>query len=59
MSNYPDNIRQYDNDPRSPFYSEGPMCPECEEPLECDSQDEFGCPELYCTNCLDDEDEEE
>ena len=23
MSNYPDDIRQYDHDPRSPFYDDG------------------------------------
>ncbi len=23
MDNYPDNIRQFDNDPRSPFYDDG------------------------------------
>ena len=27
MSNYPDDIRQYDNDPRSPFYNK-PEAPE-------------------------------
>ena len=65
MNNYPDNIHQFDNDPRSPFYIEGPICPDCEEHLECDSQDEFGIPESYCPKCisdenyLDDDDEEE
>ncbi len=24
IDNYPDDIRQYDNDPRSPFFDEGP-----------------------------------
>ena len=32
--NYPDDIRNYDHDPRSPFY-EGGTCPECREDLEC------------------------
>lgn len=30
MSNYPDDIRQFDNDPRSPFY-EHPICEVCHE----------------------------
>lgn len=30
MSNYPDDIRSYDNDPRSPFCDDGDYeCPEC------------------------------
>lgn len=28
-SNYPDDIRRYDNDPRSPFYVEPDYCDEC------------------------------
>lgn len=30
MSNYPDDIRNYDHDPRSPFYVE-PRCSVCEQ----------------------------
>jgi len=41
MDNYPDDIRNYDNDPRSPFYIEPPICDECEEELtqdiDCDA----------------------
>lgn len=42
MSNYPDDIRNYDHDPRSPFY-DGPdddqdpiYCEECGEEMEFD-----------------------
>ena len=37
LSNYPDNIRMFDNDPRSPFYSGKDeteilyLCEECKE----------------------------
>lgn len=36
MSNYPDNIRGFDDDPRSPFYiaPEGEECPQCCEPYD-------------------------
>lgn len=33
MSNYPDDIRNYDNDPRSPYYCES-ECSYCKEPLQ-------------------------
>ena len=40
MSNYPDDIRNYDYDPRSPFYEE-PVCSVCEEFYEeCTCEDE-------------------
>ena len=29
MDNYLDDIRNYDNDPRSPFYQEPPECDNC------------------------------
>ena len=33
-SNYPDDIRAYDNDPRSPFYIPPILhCEACEEPI--------------------------
>ena len=36
--NYPEDIRQYDNDPRSPFY-DAPVCPVCgEEDCVCDTE---------------------
>lgn len=42
MSNYPDDIRMYDKDPRSPFY-DGPeeedFCERCDELLdECECE---------------------
>ena len=36
MNNYPDDIRSYDLDPRSPFYIEPPKCEECEVELDSD-----------------------
>lgn len=42
MDNYPDDIRQYDHDPRSPFYNP-PRCPHCGEDLDaevCPCQEE-------------------
>lgn len=45
MSNYPDDISQYDNDPRSPFYEPpSQWCSECEWELE-----EVGY-EIMCIN---------
>jgi len=35
MSNYPDNIRQFDNHPMSPFYVEPTyVCAQCNTPNE-------------------------
>ena len=37
--NYPDDIRRYDDDPRSPFYDGERHCPECggnENDVECE-----------------------
>ena len=39
MSNYPDDIRDYDNDPRSPFYDKVEICDKCgngEDECICD-----------------------
>lgn len=36
LDNYPDDIRSYDHDPRSPFYQEGPECDECGAELSVD-----------------------
>ena len=47
MSNYPDDIRNYDYDPRSPFYEE-PVCGYCGKPLEFDVDTE----ELVCENSI-------
>lgn len=38
MSNYPDDIRQYDDDPRSPFHDREWICEHCglgEDMCEC------------------------
>ena len=60
MSNYPDDIHQYDNDPRSPFYNDGPECPECGWYMECEVDcDEGGfyniksCVNPDCPECSD------
>lgn len=47
MNNYPDDIRQYDHDPRSPFYEE-PVgyCESCGHVLE-----EGVCCNEYCEWC--------
>ena len=51
MSNYPYDINQYNNDPRSPFYDDGPECQECGEYLECEvDADEDGY--YTVTTCL-------
>lgn len=53
MSNYPDDIRQHDNDPRSPYYTNGPECDECGQELEVeDGYGEYGleCREQPCIN---------
>jgi len=53
MDNYPDDIRNYDNDPRSPFYIEPPTCDECEEELtqdiDCD-EDGYYVASSTCEN---------
>ena len=51
MSNYPDDIRNYDHDPRSPFYeSQFGECPECEA--------EFEDEDRICIVCAEKENEE-
>lgn len=55
-SNYPDDIRMYDNDPRSPFYSEADACECCDTELEVETDcDDHGntfsnesCPNSEC-----------
>jgi hypothetical protein len=51
MDNYPDDIRMYDHDPRSPFYS-GPdyvLCDRCYEAFEDrDIIEDDGC---FCGAC--------
>lgn len=56
--NYPDDIRNYDHDPRSPFYVPPPECSECGEELDVDvDADENGyfsketCLNEECPEC--------
>lgn len=44
--NYPDDIHNYDNNPRSPFYEEPPTCEHCGEYLFVDYQEKT----CYCLN---------
>ena len=52
--NYPDDIRNYDNDPRSPFY-DTPTCIECGEEVDlesdCDADGIFVVPICNNENC--------
>ena len=49
MNNYPDDIRQYDNDPRSPFYNSDHECDECGEELKgVDIDDISFCINRHC-----------
>ncbi len=50
MSNYPDDIRDFDNDPGSPFYQGNACCDECGEELEVTGLDEYGDAETSCLN---------
>tara|TARA_R110000772_G_scaffold218774_1_gene329308 strand:- start:244 stop:456 length:213 start_codon:yes stop_codon:yes gene_type:complete len=59
-SNYPDDIRNYDDDPRSPFYDGDADCPECGECMAVESDaDEDGiftiiyCVNIDCPECSD------
>jgi hypothetical protein len=50
-NNYPDDIRNYDDDPRSPFYEDGPECQECGECMAVETDaDESGY--YTVTNCI-------
>lgn len=53
MDNYPDDIRMYDKDPRSPFYEEPPEveCPICDSVMDEIEAAYFVCPE--CGHDLD------
>ena len=46
MSNYPDNIRDFDNCAGSPFYEEAECCDKCDEELEYE-RDEDGMSEIH------------
>lgn len=46
MSNYPDNIRDFDDCPGSPFYEEPPTCEECDHPLEFECDGDGGVDEV-------------
>lgn len=50
MSNYPDDIHNYDNDPRSPFYDEEPDCV-CVSCGDCFRDDEMAN-EILCKDCF-------
>lgn len=52
MNNYSDDIRNYDNDPRSPFYIDPPVCEECGVELDCDvgSDGNSVWPKYTCNN---------
>jgi hypothetical protein len=46
--NYPDNIRDFDTDPRSPFY-QAPPCEHCGQDFdECDCCESCGLPVDEC-----------
>ena len=55
MSNYPDDIRMYDHDPRSPFYEEPPTCEVCGEILEFEECEDG----LECTHVCEGESDED
>lgn len=50
--NYPDDIRNYDHDPRSPFYESGPECDECGEEMsvEIDADEDGRYVNTICEN---------
>jgi len=53
MSNYPDDINMYNDDPRSPLYDHGLICDECEQEMEQDidcDDDGFYIASLTCVN---------
>jgi hypothetical protein len=50
--NYPDDIRRYDNDPRSPFYVEpSAYCEECAEKFDvCEMQENPHGEGFFCSD---------
>ena len=61
MSNYPDNIRDFDNHPMSPFYNEPDdvyICWNCSEVTDEDELEEVETPkngtQLICEDCIED-----
>ena len=53
--NYPDNIRQFDNDPRSPFFNDPDyeLCSKCDKEFNFGELDEhFDDDKLICSSCL-------
>ena len=55
MNNYPDDVRQYDNDPRSPFF-EAPPCKVCGQDFDyCDCCEECECEQCECEQEQDDD----
>lgn len=58
MDNYPDNIRQFDDDPRSPFYQGSTVrCEECRE--ICEEEDMSETDDTVCFICMNKREEEE
>ncbi|RKY42311.1 MAG: hypothetical protein DRP85_03230 [Candidatus Makaraimicrobium thalassicum] len=53
MSNYPDDIRNYDDDPRSPFHIEKFICEECDIEFKDDRELEDHDIKVHsvCLNC--------
>ncbi len=49
--NYPDDIRQYDDDPRSPFFDEPTHLP-CADCGEMNWADEYATDDIVCDACL-------
>lgn len=47
--NLPPDIRDYDSDPRSPFYEEPPTCDMCGVELDHYEDEDGVC--SYCPNC--------
>ncbi len=63
--NYPDNIRDFDHDPRSPFFNEPDQCDVCGHDLLIEIEEDLDgkykhvyCVNIYCSECADFEGEE-
>lgn len=57
MSNYPDDTRQFDHDPRSPFYDPPPVtCFSCEKSVPEDECEELETndhgDQVFCEECM-------
>ena len=47
MSNYPDDIRNFDNTPGSPFYEDAECCDKCDKDLEFSCDGDGGFDEVH------------